>query len=209
MIPVILWMYKRTKTEVKIVLVALAVLILLPAISVVVLATSATTVVSDALAAINPATKLVEIFDTNGNKTGEVALTTNWPTHGVVSDEFGSFQAWRKRRGLSAHSGVDIANNAGTPVTAFMKGTIVYVDSVNDSSCGKNVKLAHAHNITSLYCHMDSVTNYPIGKEINPGDVIGLMGTTGNSTGNHLHLTISVYGVNVNPRTFLTGNPSP
>jgi murein DD-endopeptidase MepM/ murein hydrolase activator NlpD len=209
MIPIIIWMYKKTRLEVKIVLVSLAVLILLPAVGVVVLASSATTVVSDTLAAINPVTKLVEIFDPNGHKIGEVALTTNWPTHGVITDEFGSFQSWRKARGLGPHSGVDIANSAGTPVTAFMKGTIVYVDSVNDSSCGKNVKLSHGHNITSLYCHMSSVTNFPVGKEINPGDVIGLMGTTGNSTGNHLHLTVSVYGVNVNPRTFLSGEPSP
>ena len=188
-------MYKKTRLEVKIVLVSLAVLILLPAVGVVVLASSATTVVSDTLAAINPVTKLVEIFDPNGHKIGEVALTTNWPTHGVITDEFGSFQSWRKARGLGPHS--------------FMKGTVVYVDSVNDSSCGKNVKLSHGHNITSLYCHMSSVTNFPVGKEINPGDVIGLMGTTGNSTGNHLHLTVSVYGVNVNPRTFLSGEPSP
>lgn len=207
---VLLWLIKNSKTEIKIVLSTLAVLIFLPAIAVVVVAASGVQLVGDALAALNPVTHLVEIFDTEGNVIGEVELTTNWPTTGYVSDEFGTHEGWRHGLGLGPHTGIDVANEFGyfgEPITPFMVGTISYTDNVDDSSCGKHVKLNHEFNITSTYCHMDSAVEIPPGTEVKPGDVIGYMGSTGTSTGSHLHLTVRVYGIAINPRTFLIGEP--
>ena len=207
---VLVWLWRNTKTEVRIVLSTLAVLIFLPAISVVVLASSGASLVGDALAAINPITHLVEIFDPNGNVIGELEVTTNWPTTGYVSDEFGTHEGWRHGLGLGPHTGIDIANEYGyygEPITPFMIGTIAYVDNVDDSSCGKHVKLYHKFNITSQYCHMSSAEELAPGTEVKPGDVIGYMGSTGTSTGSHLHLTTRVYGIAVDPRTFLVGEP--
>lgn len=88
-----------------------------------------------------------------------------------------------------------------------MTGTIAYVDNIDDSSCGKHVKINHEFNITSTYCHMDSAVEWPVGVEVSPGEVIGFMGSTGASTGSHVHLTTRVYGIAVNPRIFLVGEP--
>lgn len=207
---ILLWVLKSSKKELQIVLITLAVLIMLPATAVVVFADAGINLISDALAFVNPVTHLVEIFDTNGNKIAELELSTNWPAQGSVSDEFGTHDQWRKDLGLGPHTGIDIANQygvVGDPITPFMVGKISHNHDVDDNSCGKYVKLEHQHNITSLYCHLDSTSQIPPGTEVKPGDVIGLMGDTGSSTGAHLHFIIRVYGMNVNPRTFMVGEP--
>lgn len=203
-------MFKSSKTELKIVLATLAVLILLPAFAVVAIASSGIQIVGDALAAVNPVTKLVETFDPNGNKVAEIPISSTWPARGYVSDEFGTWEQWRKNRGLGPHSGIDIANErglSGEPVTPFAVGKIIYVDNDPAGDCGKAVKLDHGNNITSQYCHLDSAVDLPFGTEVKPGDLIGYMGSTGESTGPHLHFMVYIYGVAVNPRTFLTGEP--
>jgi murein DD-endopeptidase MepM/ murein hydrolase activator NlpD len=209
-VTVLLWLLKNSKSEIKIVLATLAVLIFLPIVSVVVVASSGVQLVGDALAAVNPVTRIVEIFNTEGEVIGQVELTTNWPTRGYVSDEFGSLQQFRQDWGLGAHTGIDIANEYGyygEPVTPFMTGKVLDIDQIDDSACGINIKLQHEYNITSTYCHLSSVINIPPETVVNPGDVIGYMGSTGASTGSHLHLTTSIYGIPINPRTFLVGEP--
>jgi murein DD-endopeptidase MepM/ murein hydrolase activator NlpD len=207
---VFIWLVKSSKTEIKIVLATLAVLIILPIFTVVVFASSGVSLIGNALASLNPVTKVVELFNPSGEKVAEVEVTTNWPARGYVSDEFGTFSNLREGLGLGPHTGIDIANNfglSGDLITTFMEGTIAYSDDVDDSSCGKHVKIDHAYNITSYYCHLTSSALLPAGLAVVPGDVIGYMGSTGTSTGNHLHLTIRVYGIAVDPRTFLSGEP--
>ncbi len=207
---IFLWILKSSKTELKIVLATLAVLILLPAFAVVVVASSGIQLVGDALAAVNPVTKLVEIFNPDGVKVAELPISSTWPTRGYVSDEFGTWELWRKNRFLGPHSGIDIANErglSGEPVTPFSIGKIVIVDNDPAGDCGKSVRLDHGNNISSQYCHLDSVVEFAIGTEVKPGDLIGNMGNTGESTGPHLHFMVYVYGVTVNPRIFLTGEP--
>ena len=173
----------------------------------VVVAQSGVQLVGDALAVVNPVSKLVELFDPNGNKAAEIELSVNWPATGYISDEFGTHENWRKDWGLGPHSGIDVANKVGTPITPFMAGTVVWTDNIDDSTCGKGVKLQHDHNITSIYCHLDSAIEYTPGTEVEPGKVIGYMGNTGASTGSHLHFGIRVYGILVNPRIFMVGEP--
>jgi len=117
---------RSVSTEVKIVFVTLAVLLLLPTFAVVVFAASGASLIGNAVAYLNPVTRLVELFDPNGNKIGEVEVTTNWPVRGYVTDEFGTHEDWRKKLGLGVHSGIDIANSIGEPVTPFLKGKIIY-----------------------------------------------------------------------------------
>lgn len=207
---ILLWVLKSCKRELYIVLITLAVLMSIPAAAVVVFADAGIQLISDALVSVNPATRLVEIFDSNGNKVAELELSTNWPARGYVSDEFGTWEAWRKALGLGPHTGTDIANqygDYGDPITPFMVGKVLYNHDVDDNSCGKHVKLQHEHNITSLYCHLDSTAGITPGTNVKPGDIIGYMGNTGSSTGVHLHFMIQVYGINVNPRTFMVGEP--
>ena len=212
MMPVLVWLYKNSKLEIKLILITLAVLIMMPAMSVVVLANAGVQLVGEALARINPITQLVELFDADGNKIAEVELTTNWPATGYVSDEFGTHEQWRKDLGLGPHTGIDIAHEngiPGNPVTPFMSGTIISIDNVDDDACGKNVKVQHEHNITSTYCHLDFAIERPEGTPVDVIDVLGPMGNTGTSTGVHVHLSIRVAGFLVNPRTFLVGEPLP
>lgn len=206
----LVWFWRRTGTELKIVLTTLAVLILLPAFTVVVMASSGLSIVGQALAAINPITHLVEIFDADGKKVHELELSTTWPTTGYVSDEFGTRDLVRTLLGLGRHTAIDIANERGefgTPITPFMAGSVVSVDNTDDSDCGKNVRLDHGNGITSLYCHMQQAATTPK-TDVKPGDIIGYMGSTGTSTGSHLHFQTMVYGIPVNPRTFMVGEPA-
>lgn len=204
------WLIRKSKTEIKIVLATLAVLIFLPTFTLVVMASSGAAIVSQALAAINPVTHLVDIFDANGNKVQELELSTVWPSTGYVSDEFGTFSASRKEMGLGPHTGIDIANEkgmTGSPITPFMAGKVLLAHDVDDNTCGKYVKVDHGHGITSLYCHMEATATTK-DAEVKPGDVIGYMGSTGASTGPHVHFQIAVYEIPVNPRTFMVGEPT-
>lgn len=205
------FIFGKKHGELKIVLATLAVLLLLPTMTVVVMAASGISVVSSALTAVNPVTKVVEIFDPNGNKVTEVTITSNWPSRGYVSDEFGTFDLFRKHLRLGPHTGVDIANNfgrSGDPVTTFAEGVVTQIDTVDDSACGLFVRVDHGNNIQSIYCHLSSVEAQLLTK-VKPGDIIGRMGSTGASTGAHLHFQINVYGIPVNPRNFVEGEPEP
>lgn len=203
------WLFLRKIYELKIVFATLAILIALPIVSVVVVAQSGLTIVSNALATLNPITHLVEIFDADGKKVSEVELSTVWPARGYISDEFGTLSTFRKLLGLGGHRGIDIANSfskEGDPVTPFMVGRVIKSHDVDDSACGKYVKVQHEHHVTSLYCHLSKAMAAEQ-QEVKPGDVIGLMGSTGVSTGPHLHFQIEVYDIPVNPRTFMVGEP--
>lgn len=192
------------KKEAYIVLGTLAFILFLPLISVVVIANAGVAAVSQALVAINPVTHLVEIFDSKGKKIDERELSTVWPIQGIMTDTFGNFDTFRQNFGYGAHTGIDIAANAGTPITPFAKAKVTVVDNINDSACGISVEIDHGGGVESLYCHM-SKTNATVGQEVKPGDVVGYVGTTGASTGNHLHFQINVHDIPVNPRTFMAG----
>ena len=205
---IFLWIIKSTSTELKIVLATLSILLILPAFAVVVVASSSIGLVGNALAAVNPVTKLVELFDPDGNKTAEIELSVNWPVSGYVTDEFGTHAEFRENLDLGPHTGIDIGNVTGTPITPFMEGTVAWTDNIDDSACGKAVKINHDHKITSIYCHLDSAAvDLPPGTPVKPGDAIGYLGNTGTSTGPHVHLGIRVYGILVNPRVFMVGEP--
>ena len=206
---IVWWLLKRSKNELKIVLACLFVLIALPTISVVVFASSGLSIVSQALANLNPITHMVEIFDPNGNKITELQLSTVWPARGYISDEFGAFEKFRQEAGSGPHTGIDIANRwdiAGDPVTTFAKGTVIKVHNTDDNSCGKYVMVSHGYSVASVYCHLQNAVAVE-NTEVVPGDVIGYMGQTGFATGVHLHFGMYVYGVAVNPRTFMVGEP--
>ena len=99
------------------------------------------------------------------------------------------------------HSGVDLAASSGTPIYATKSGTVTMADysSVN----GYFVSINHGDGYSSLYAHM---TNYIVsnGQYVNQGDVIGYVGTTGWSTGPHLHFEIYYGGSTVNPMDYVS-----
>ncbi len=197
-----IWSFKR---ELKFVLFAFLITLLIPVLAVILVANIGLNIVSDKLVTLNPQTNTIEIHDPRtGQVVKDLKITAVWPVSGVVTLEFGEsnfpYQV--------LHTGIDIANpqgKIGDPVTPFMEGTITFAGQI-PLGLGKHVTIDHGDNITSFYGHMSAV-NAVKGQKVKPGDVIGLEGESGWATGPHVHFQINVYGIPVNPRTFLQGNP--
>ncbi|MBM3152338.1 MAG: M23 family metallopeptidase [Chloroflexi bacterium] len=102
----------------------------------------------------------------------------------------------------SNHRGIDLSGHEGSPIYATDSGVIVY-SGWNDYGYGNMIMIDHGRDWQSLYAHL-SVISVSCGQSVGQGDTIGLMGSTGNSTGPHLHFELmnSVYG-KVNPYNFL------
>ena len=98
------------------------------------------------------------------------------------------------------HTGVDLANNAGTPIVATRDGTVTLAKY--SKSAGYYVTIDHGDGFSSQYMHM---THYIVkkGDKVKAGQVIGYMGSTGVSTGNHLHFNILYKGDHVNPARYI------
>lgn len=112
----------------------------------------------------------------------------SWPTQGVITQYF---TPW--------HSGLDIANNYGTPEAAADGGRVVFAGW---GGYGIYVQVDHGNGFTTVYGHMQRVVVSP-GQLVQPGQLIGYMGATGRATGSHLHFEIRYHGVPQNPLDFL------
>jgi len=109
------------------------------------------------------------------------ATTWIWPTTGVFTSGYG----WRWGR---MHRGIDLANNVGTPIMAARTGRVVF-SGWHDGGYGYLVTLQHPDGSRSLYAH-NSRLMVSNGQDVRQGTVIALMGSTGRSTGPHLHFEI-------------------
>lgn len=117
----------------------------------------------------------------------------------ALSSNFGPRRA--PVRGASRfHKGMDIPGPVGTPIHATADGTIGRAQWV--SGYGKYVEIEHGNSIETRYGHMSALNVTP-GQRIRKGDVIGYMGSTGRSTGSHLHYEVRVGGEAINPTAFL------
>jgi murein DD-endopeptidase MepM/ murein hydrolase activator NlpD len=131
------------------------------------------------------------------SKQARIAATPSiWPVNGQVTSPFG-------RRGMVGefHPGIDIAAAMGNPVVATADGIVVY-SQWDDGGYGKLVEIDHGNGIHTLYGHNSGivVTN---GQEVKKGQLIAYSGSTGYSTGPHVHYEIRVNGTAVDPRKFL------
>jgi murein DD-endopeptidase MepM/ murein hydrolase activator NlpD len=121
------------------------------------------------------------------------------PASGVVKSGFGMrFHPILKKRRM--HSGVDIANRGGGPIVATKAGTVTYVKN-SRTGYGNSVTISHG-NYSSFYAHLASFNVRP-GQTVAQGQVIGSMGTTGLSTGVHLHFEIRRGNTPLDPATFI------
>lgn len=197
--------FKFLSTELKVILMVLTILVCLPAVAVIAMANSGLSAVSSALATLNPITHKVEIKDPDGKVIATLDATTVWPVKGAVTTEFGADDSPYQKH----HTGIDIASKLGDPITPFMAGTVTKVDTNpnNNTGYGEYVVVDNGNSITSLYGHMSLILTSE-GKELKPGDTIGLEGSTGHSTGPHVHFEIRVYGIPVDPRIFMVGEPT-
>jgi LysM repeat protein len=118
-----------------------------------------------------------------------------WPTQGVFSSGYG----WRWGR---MHKGIDLANRTGTPIVAAKEGRVSFA-GWHDGGYGYLIEISHADGSTTRYAH-NSRMLVAQGQEVRQGEVISQMGSTGNSTGPHLHFEIIAPGMGaMNPLNFL------
>jgi len=121
------------------------------------------------------------------------------PAKGWVTSKFG----YRKSPFTgkkSFHSGYDIANKKGTPVFATADGLVVF--SKTKGYLGKAVILDHGHGIVTRYGHLSKIIAKK-GTLVKRGDLIGLIGSTGRTTGSHVHYEVRLNGVPVNPAKYI------
>lgn len=101
---------------------------------------------------------------------------------------------------LTFHAGIDIAADKGTPIYAGFDGKVVVAEY--DEWNGNYIKLAHENSVMTVYCHCERL-NVKEGDIIRAGEVIGYVGSTGSSTGPHLHFELRIDNVSYNPQTAL------
>lgn len=118
-----------------------------------------------------------------------------WPAEGILSQGYGEtpFTRGAGRHFYSFHNGIDISAAHGSLVRAADDGTVLAVGDT-DRYCprgayGKYIVLNHNNNLATMYAHL-SLTKVVNGQEVKRGDIIGYMGSTGLSTGPHLHFTL-------------------
>jgi len=125
---------------------------------------------------------------------------TLWPTRGQVSSEFG----WRGNPfgggGSEHHDGIDIRAPQGTSIYATGGGTVIF--SGWQSGYGYTVRINHGNGIVTLYAH-NTVNLVSVGQEVSRGDIIARVGSTGRSTGFHVHYEVIVNGTPICPRPFM------
>lgn len=100
------------------------------------------------------------------------------------------------------HTGLDFSADAGTPIYAAMDG-VVLLRLTNPKTFGNHIVLYHGGEVTTMYAHMSAFGSYRVGEKVSRGDVIGYVGTTGLSTGNHLHFEYQISGAAYDPRKIL------
>lgn len=120
------------------------------------------------------------------------------PVQGDISSGFGPRSA--PIEGASTnHGGIDIRAARGTPVAAPAEGEVIF--AARKGNNGNLVQVRHANGVVSSYAHLDSI-NVKVGQKVSAGAKLGGVGSTGKSTGNHLHYGITVGGKRVDPRTY-------
>ena len=118
------------------------------------------------------------------------------PVKGTISSRFGVSSSIRR----STHTGLDIACPIGTPIKVTSDGIITAASY--SGSYGNLVKVSHGNGIETWYAHTSKMYVSP-GQQVKAGEVIAAVGSTGNSTGAHLHLEIRINGTAVNPQKYL------
>jgi len=130
------------------------------------------------------------IADINGIKIATLPVT------GTISSRYGV----RSKIRVSTHTGLDIAVSTGTPIKVIADGTVVSAQYTG--AYGNLVKIDHGNGFESWYAHTSKMY-VTVGQKVSAGDVIAAVGSTGNSTGPHLHLEIRLNGQSVDPQKYL------
>lgn len=123
-------------------------------------------------------------------------ISLSKPVDGSITSRYGSRSSIRS----SVHTGVDVATSLGTPITPIASGTVTYASY--KGSYGNLVIINHGNGIESYYAHCNQICVTP-GQTVDAFTTISTVGSTGNSTGPHLHLEIRQNGNTLNPEDYV------
>ena len=115
----------------------------------------------------------------------------------MVWSRFGSNDSVRSH----SHTGLDIAAPKGTPIKAAAAGKVTYAGNAGDGY-GNYVVISHGNGVQTVYAHCSKVL-VSKGQQVSQGELIAKVGSTGNSTGNHLHLEVRKNGIAYNPQNYV------
>lgn len=124
--------------------------------------------------------------------TGKVS-GLSWPLRGGLTSYYGY-------RWGSFHTGLDIDGDTGEPFVAAASGTVSAAGT--SGGYGKMIIIDHGNGVATRYAHASKL-NVSVGQKVEKGETIGLVGSTGNSTGSHLHFEVIINGSTVNPLNYL------
>ena len=162
--------------------------------------------VDDAVASLYQKPKDVVVASNKNSRqgsktsTGKVNTATNISGTKVALGISLSKPVSRSRIRSSAHTGLDIATSTGTPVVAAASGTVTF--SGWKGSYGYLMVITHSNGVQTYYGHCSKLY-YSAGASVSQGQTIAAVGSTGNSTGPHLHFEIRVNGIAYNPQNYL------
>lgn len=127
-----------------------------------------------------------------------------WPVQGIVTSSFGSRLDPFKGEG-AFHTGIDIATNEGDAVRAPADGIVLKAGL--GTGYGREVVVDHGHGVETLYAHLSGFAVIT-GQDVHRGDILGYVGSSGHSTGPHLHYEVRIHDTPVNPSKYLPGAPA-
>lgn len=130
----------------------------------------------------------------SGNPTLGVNLIK--PISGTITSRFGAISSVRS----SAHTGLDLSAPIGTKISAAASGIVSFAGY--KGSYGNMLVINHSNGVQTYYCHC-SALYASVGDSIQQGDIVAAVGSTGNSTGAHLHFEVRINGVAYNPESYI------
>lgn len=138
----------------------------------------------------------VNTAGTTSSAKANLGIALIRPVSGTITSRFGVGSRIRR----SSHTGLDIATSTGTPIAAAASGTVTF--SGYKGSYGNMLVISHGNGVQTYYGHCSKLY-VSAGTQVSQGEIIGAVGSTGNSTGPHLHLEVRVNGVAYNPQNYV------
>lgn len=145
----------------------------------------------------------LQVLDSNAPIVNSYIQRTGYASAGMPNPQFGSYQ-WvtathRLSRGYSGgHAGLDVDGEFGDPIYAMTDGVVREVSTAGPY--GNKIIIDHAGDVSTLYAHLQRIAIEP-GQTVSAGTFIGEMGSTGRSTGSHLHFEVRKSGQLIDPAT--------
>ena len=151
---------------------------------------------------LTPLTRVASAPSATTYRPSSVSIPSRMPVNGAALTSGYGMRVHPVLGGRRQHKGIDLAEPVGSPVYATADGMVSRADWF--SSYGLFISLEHGGNIQTRYGHLSRL-NVAAGQSVHKGDLIGYVGTTGRSTGPHLHYEVRIAGVAVNPVPYLQG----